>query len=313
MHPHPDRRRQKSRASAAAAAVLALLLAGFMGTGCRHRPPSAAAAHDAWRATRALSIGGTNGWAALAGLHWLAEGTHSVGSGPANAVRLPPGSAPERVGTLTRTGSAVRFEAAPGVDVRLRGVPVTAADLKSDAQGKADELAVGRVQFWLLERGERRAIRVRDPESPERRAFRGIPTAPFAPRWAIRARLEPASPPRRVRIDDVTGGSTTEEVAGTLVFAIDGRQHRLEALLDREAGDLWVLFGDATSGRTTYGSGRFLHAPMPDRDGWTTLDFNRAYNPPCAFTRFATCPLPPRPNWLPVAVPVGELAPAGHP
>ena len=104
-----------------------------------------------------------------------------------------------------------------------------------------------------------------------------------------------------------------ENVAGTLAFEIEGRALRLDALEDLETRDLWVLFGDATSGRTTYGSGRFLHVPMPGPDGRTTIDFNRAYNPPCAFTRHATCPLPPRENWLPLAVNAGELAPAGHP
>jgi len=289
-----------------------LLAAVFAGTACRTRPePIADPSHAAWRAAREKSIGGPDGWTTLAGLHWLQEGPQSIGTGTHCRIQLPPGSAAELVGTLTRTGPRVRFEAAPGVDVRLRGTPVTTLDLRSDKDGTPDELAVGRIRFWLLERGLRRAIRVRDPESPERRAFHGIPTHAFDPRWRIPARFV-AADPHFTTLADVTGGTAIETVAGTLEFEIGGKPFRLEALEDREEKDLWVLFGDSTSGHATYGSGRFLHVPLPGPDGRTTIDFNRAYNPPCAFTPYATCPIPPRGNWLPVAIPAGELAPP-HP
>ncbi len=295
------------------AAVLVVLVAVLVGTACRVWPDREVASHAAWRATRAKSIGGPDGWAALAGLHWLAEGPQTIGTNPTCNLRLPAGSAPGLVGTLTRTGPRVGFEAAQGVEVQLRDVRIGRIDLKSDAGGTPDELGVGRIRFWLLERGDRRAVRVRDPESPERQAFRGIRTHPFDPHWVIPARFQPTVPPRRVRIDDVTGGAAWETVAGTLVFEIRGQPCRLDALEDREEKDLWILFGDATSGRTTYGAGRFLHVPMPGSDGRVSIDFNRAYNPPCAFTPFATCPIPPRENWLRVAIPAGEMAPTRHP
>ena len=309
-HTHPTRTATRTPWRAIPA-VAALVLALFAGIACRVRP--AVDNHATWRAERAKSIGGPEGWTTLAGLHWLSEGTQTIGSGAACGVKLPAGSAPEIVGTLVRSGTGVRFEPAPGVEARLRGIVVGGLDLKSDAAGKPDELAVGRVRFWMLARGERRAIRVRDPGTPERRAFHGIPTHSYDARWVFAARWEPAVPPRQIRITDVTGGSAMENVAGTLAFEIDGRGFRLDALEDPEVHDLWVLFGDATSGHTTYGSGRFLHVPMPGQDGRTQIDFNRAYNPPCAFTRHATCPLPPRENWLPIAVSAGELAPGVHP
>lgn len=309
--------------AAAPAAVLSALL--VLTTGCRapqSNPPASlgdAAPRDAWqqwRARRLQSIGGTNGWAALAGLHWLQEGANTAGTNPSNQVALQSKRLPSYIGRFVRNGTSVRFEAANGVPVLADDHPISAIQLQPDIPGPATTLGIGSVRMNLINRGEnheRLAIRVRDPESPARRAFHGIECFNYDPAWRIAARFKPYPMPRRVRLDDVTGGTQVEISPGVLEFEVAGRTHRLEVLEDDEERDFFILFRDATTGKSTYGSGRFLHAPRPGADGRVILDFNFAYNPPCAYTAYATCPLPPRENRLPIAIPAGERFHGDHP
>ncbi len=210
---------------------------------------------------------------------------------------------------FTRKDDRVGFTADPGVEVTLRGKPVDRIELKSDVDGSADALEVGRLKFWVIARGDRRGIRVRDPESATRRALKEIPVFRYREAYRVMARFEPYLPERTLRIADVTGGSSDEVCPGALVFRLEGQEYRVDALDDTEAGDLFVIFRDGTSGRQTYGGGRFLHVRKPMGGGSIEMDFNRAYNPPCAFTPYATCPVPPRQNWLGVDIPAGEKDP----
>lgn len=262
-----------------------------------------------WRKERFQDIAGPNGWATLAGLHWLEAGDSTVGTDSTSGIRLPEGTAVPRVGVFTRKEDRVGFTAEPGVEVTLRGRPVDRIELKSDVDGAADALEVGRLKFWVIARGDRRGIRVRDPESPVRLGLKEIPVYRYSEAYRVMARFEPYDPPRKLTIADVTGGSKEEVCPGALVFRLGKQEYRLDALDDTEAGDLLVLFRDGTSGRQTYGGGRFLHARKPMGGGGIELDFNRAYNPPCAFTPYATCPVPPRQNWLEVDIPAGEKDP----
>jgi uncharacterized protein (DUF1684 family) len=292
----------------AALGLPCLILAG----GCAGRTDLEPTSWLSWREERFNEVAGPNGWAALAGLHWLNSGASSIGTDPSCDIRLPEGTAPPRVGTVTRDGDSVVFEAEPRAGVTLKGAPVDRLVLKSDVGGSQDILHAGRLRFWLIARGDRRAIRVRDPESPVRRAIREIPVFGYSEAYRVRARFEPYDPPRTLTIADVTGGSSEEICPGAFVFELGGRLLRLDALEDADAGDLFVIFRDLTSGRQTYGGGRFLHVQRPRPGESIDLDFNRAYNPPCAFTAFATCPVPPRQNWLPVAVPAGERHKDNH-
>jgi len=278
---------------------------------CQHRSASTNA-WSRWRQRRTEDIGGASGWAALAGLHWLTEGDHVVGSSPESDVRLPEGAAPARVGVLRHQRGAVEFIPEPGVQVRLRGKPAGRTTLSTDASDHPDRLEAGRITFWILERGERRGVRVRDPQGPGRRSFHGIDVFPYDPRWRINARFEPYEPHRVLEVTDITGNVSRESVPGVLVFTLDGRECRLEPVIDREAGDLFINFKDASSAHGTYPGGRFLHVPRPtDVAQPVTVDFNLAYNPPCAFTPYATCPVPPRSNTLPVSIHAGERF-SGH-
>ncbi len=149
---------------------------------------------------------------------------------------------------------------------------------------------------------------MKDPEAPTRREFRGLRYFPYQPQWRIAGTFEPSEDARTLPITDVTGVTKSEPCPGRLRFEVNGQVQYLDALIDEETGNFFVLFRDSTSGRSTYGSGRFLHVSREDGSGRVILDFNYAYNPPCSFTSFATCPLPPRQNWLPFPIEAGELA-----
>jgi uncharacterized protein (DUF1684 family) len=196
--------------------------------------------------------------------------------------------------------------------VRVAGAPVRTVALASDRGGAPTLLERGPLQFYVIERAGRLAVRVRDRASPRRSEFAGLEYFPPAGDWLVPARFEPHVPARTIPIMNVLGYEDTMVSPGALVFEKDGREWRLDAILERpEATELFVMFADATTGRETYGAGRFLYTALP-RDGRVSLDFNRAYNPPCAFNLFATCPLPPEQNRLALRIDAGELKYAGE-
>jgi uncharacterized protein (DUF1684 family) len=193
------------------------------------------------------------------------------------------------------------------VVVFKNGQPFQGGALVTDAHGaKPDGISVGGLRITVIDRGGRLGLRVKDSLAPTRRGFTGLRRFHWSPHWVLPARLEPAAPGATLTMDTVIGSRESMPLAGTLIFEIAGKTHRLQAARDTETDDLFVLFRDTTNGRETYGAGRFLHAAKPDAAGRTTLDFNRAYNPPCAFTPFATCPQTPAENRLPVPVLAGE-------
>ncbi len=290
-------------------ASLALGLALVAMPGCRPRPrtadPALLKAEKAWRQQRLARLTAPDGWLTLVGLHWLRPGENSAGSAPSSRVTLP--GAPPEVGTfiLSPDGSVV-FEAAPGADVTLGGEPVTRRELRTDADGGPDILHVGRLLFYVIKRGDRLAVRVKDPRSPRRTHFLGLDYYPIDPSYRVTATFEPFAHPKKVTVPTVVGVSETMEAPGMVHFTLHGRKLSLEPLIE-SPGDtsFFFIFRDATSGKETYGAGRFLSAEAP-KNGTLVLDFNRAYNPPCAFTPYATCPLPPPENVLPVAIRAGE-------
>lgn len=270
-----------------------------------------------WRAKRHQSIGGTNGWSTLVGLHWLDEGRNSVGADATNRVVLPAGRAAGAVGVFVRDGRMVRFVANPLADVTVAGARVGEIEMVTDVAEEPTVLAVGPLKLTVIARGEQRerlGVRVRDPEAPARRRFSGLPCFPYDPRWRVVGRFERFTEPRPLRVPDVTGNVQVMESPGAVVFAVEGREFRLDAALEPGDDRLFIIFRDRTNGRSTYGAGRFLYAEPPGAGGAVELDFNRAYSPPCAFTPFATCPLPPPQNRLPFEVRAGERKPPGaHP
>lgn len=289
-----------------------LVAGGFLLSGCHSTPPPAE--WQAWRVLRHTSVASTNGWSTLIGLFWLEEGPNTVGTNATSNAVLPAGRAPAELGTFTRTGRDVQFQAAPGVEAFIEGHRVDSATLLSDVDGtrKPTRLTVGELTLTVIERGPRLGLRVRDPQAPTRVHFAGLQYFPYQPAWRVEGRFEPVAGDRQLRVPDVTGGVQTLPSPGDLVFAVRGTEYRLQATLEPDEPRFFVIFRDTTAGDSTYPAGRFLYVDPPDTNGHVVLDFNRAYNPPCAFTPFATCPLPPPANRLPFAIPAGERKPPGH-
>jgi len=268
------------------------------------RAAHAAAVH-AWRRQREERLRDPESWLSLVGLEWLHPGENRVGSGPAAEVSLRAAAAPRHAGSVFVEDGAVRFVAAPGAGVSCDGQPVGELALADDREAAPRSLAIGSLRLQLIRRGQRLAIRVRDRAAAALTAFDGIECYPVDPAWRLRARLVP-TPGRTVPVADVVGGVSDEPSPGTVLFERDGTEHRLDALEGDATGGLWLVFGDATNGQQTYAGGRFLYTEPPDRDGFLSADFNLAYNPPCVFSPFATCPLPWARNVLPIPVEAGE-------
>jgi uncharacterized protein (DUF1684 family) len=250
-----------------------------------------------WRDKRHKELASPDGWLTLVGLHWLDEGEHQLGSATDCDPQLAVG--PAHWGTLRVEGEKAFWTRADGVQRELR----------TDAQDQPDEVRAGSASFILIERDGRIALRLRDSESSTRRDFTGVETFPYDPAW--RMEVEWDATPQELQVATMTGGLETRRVPGRAVLTLNGEQ-RTVTPLDQDEQGLFFVFADQTSGKGgTYGGGRFLRASLP-QDGKLILDFNRAYNPPCAFTPYATCPLAPPENRLPVAVTAGEKTPAGH-
>ena len=193
------------------------------------------------------------------------------------------------------------------------GKPFAGGPVQSDQEGgvSPDVLQLGRLRFQLIDRGERIGVRIKDPEARARKEFKGIPTFAPSEKWRITARWEPADPPREIAVPNVLGEIERSPSPGTAVFTVDGKEYRLTPVLEVDSPDLFFIFADETNRTETYGAGRFLYA-QPAKGGTVILDFNQAYNPPCAFSAFATCPLPPKQNRLALRVEAGEKRLPGH-
>lgn len=280
-----------------------LLLAMALPIAASSTRPSASET-ESWRAQREKDLASDTGWLTVAGLSFLKPGANTVGSDRHSDVVLP-SPAPAHAGTLERDGREVWFTPAAGGAITVNGAPVTSR-IKL---GSRDRLVSGSVSFHLHESGERIGIRIRDANSPLRRAFKGLRWFPVREAWTIDARFVPYPEPRAITVSNVLGDYERLTVPGEAVFQLQGREVRL--LAAQSGRRLWFIFSDATAGRETYRI-RFLYAEAPSAEGVVTLDFNRAYNPPCAYNPFTTCPVPPPQNRLSVEVRAGERNYKGH-
>ena len=254
------------------------------------------------RIRREARLKADNGWLTVVGLHWLKEGVSRVGSDSSLEVVLP-SSVPKQIGTITLKGGKARFT--PGAAaVFYKGKPAIAMDLKPDTASDYDILNMGAVNFYLIQRENRFGIRVKDNQSRARQKFSGLKWYPVDPTWRVRAKFVPWDKPRMVTFDTEVGVKEQDESPGYVTFTRAGKEYRLVPVNDGD--DLWFVMRDGTSGKSTYAASRFLYVPKP-KDGVVDLDFNRAENPPCVFTAYATCPLPPPENRLSLPVTAGEM------
>jgi uncharacterized protein (DUF1684 family) len=258
---------------------------------------------EKYRAARVAELTAPDGWLAVRGLFWLHEGANTAGSDPAAEIRLPPRAA-KRLGVFTLTAGQVSFAADPAAAVTAGGKPVTKITFE---RGAESSIVTAGVTLALIRRGDKIGVRMRDPQSPNRTGFKGLTYFPLSPAYRIRAAFTPYDKPKQVQVANVIGQLVAMESPGFVEFKIKGRSYRLEPVYETaRRDDLFFVFKDLTSRTETYEAGRYLHTPLP-KDGVVDLDFNRAYNPPCAFTEFATCPLPTKENQLNVRIPAGEL------
>lgn len=259
----------------------------------------------AWRAQRLERLTAEDGWLSLVDLHWLEPGFSAFGRDGRNRIVVDCAALPEQVGTFEVTEREVRFVAAPGVEVLHNGQPVQSIGLLLDDTEDATTLRCGRVSFQLIERDGQRGVRVRDNQTEARARFTGLDYFPIDSRWRLAASVEPHAPGAVITVGTALGTHRKMASPGALRFELDDQPCRLDAVQIGQREWL-MMFADETNGARTYRAGRFLHVAAPI-DGRTVIDFNKSYSPPCAFTAFATCPLPPPQNRLAFAVTAGEL------
>lgn len=258
---------------------------------------------DQWRQKREATLKADSGWLTLAGLIWLQEGANTVGSGAGSAIRLARG--PARVGVIEYKDKKASFRAETGVAVTVNGKQATQIALKSDdGDAKPDLIETGDFTFFVIHRGERDAIRLKDKQSEYRKAFTGLHWFPVKQDYRVVAKWVAYEKPKLLTVPNILGEIEHNPSPGYALFPLQGKELRLDPVV--EDGTLFFIFRDLTAGKETYPSGRFLHSEMP-KDGKVILDFNEAYNPPCAFTPYATCPLPPKQNRLAIRIEAGEL------
>jgi uncharacterized protein (DUF1684 family) len=263
-----------------------------------------------FRANREARLKKPDGWLSVAGLFWLHDGEMTVGSDAKSDIVLPAGT-PVRAGVLTMKTGSVTFEPAAGAkDIRIDDKPAVKMVLKPDTDQNTDVLQAGRVALTIIKRGEKTGVRMRDPEAATRLNFTGCKWFPASETWKVKAKWVAYPSPKKIKITNILGMTDEEPSPGYAEFTHAGKMLRLEPV--EEDGELSFMFKDLTSDVTTYAPGRFLDTEMP-KNGFVTLDFNQAYNPPCAFTAYATCPLPPKQNALPIAVEAGEKKYGNHP
>jgi uncharacterized protein len=251
-----------------------------------------------------------DGWLTLSGLFWLQPGRNTFGSDSPARIVLRGRSVPPIAGAIVLENGRTRLEPSPGVALTLDGRPAVPSDLRSDESGDPTVLRIGTFSFFVVRRGEKLGVRVRDTDSPVRKNFKGLEYFPIDSGWKVAARFEPYIPQKHLAIPTVLGFPEDDVSPGVLVFEHGAATYRLDPVFEQGSDELFIIFGDRTNGKETYGAGRFVYAPMP-RDGKTVIDFNKAYNPPCAFTPYATCPLPPPQNRLPIEVRAGEQSYSG--
>ena len=261
-----------------------------------------------WHQKREADLKKEEGWLNLAGLFWLSEGENTFGGSDKNKIVFPEDHSDATLGKFILKNGTVSVETVAGAQVFAGDAPVQTLQL-FPYTGKPLVLQHKSLRWFVIQRGNQYAIRLRDLESPALKEFKGIDTYPIDQTWRIKAKFVP-TPGKKIAITDVTGRTSDQDSPGKLVFSVNGKEQSLEATGNLK--HLHFVFADQTNKQDTYGGGRFLDAAGPDTDGNTYLDFNKSTNPPCAFTPYATCPTPPKANRLTVAIPAGEKRYGDH-
>ena len=256
-----------------------------------------------WRNMHEWNLKSDDSWFSLAGIFWLKEGANTVGRGPKFDVQLTSSFKKQKFGTIyLKNGNAV-LSVENGVEAFSSGEQISPLPLVSDVEQKQTVIRTGSQSFYLMKRGERFAIRLKDKNNPALLSFKGLKWFPIDERFRVTATFEPFPTPKILRIPNLLGDTYQMKSEGLLHFTLDGKKYTLQPV--EENGRFFIIFRDLTSKKSTYSVGRFLYASKSP-DNKIILDFNKAENPPCAYTEFATCPIPPPQNRLPFSLNAGE-------
>ena len=259
---------------------------------------------EQWKQKRINSLKKETGWLNLAGLFWLEQGKNSFGTGAKNKIIFPKGSLPEIAGNLILENGIVTLVNANDVNIKVNNEIVSQRVIFSTDSIKTPEISYSTYHWTIIKREDKIGIRLRNYNSEAVKKFNGTPRFATDSSWRFNAILKEPIVPTTIPITNVLGQTIQMKLLGKLIFSLKGEIISLDAV--EEENQLFIIFGDATNGKQTYDAGRFLYADKPDSTGKTIVDFNKAYNPPCAFTPFATCPLPPKQNIIAIAITAGE-------
>jgi len=282
------------------AAVVLCIAAFSISLAARADSPTYRQSVEKWRQAYEAQLKSDGGWLTVSGLFWLHDGENTFGSGPLNDIVLP-ASAPASAGSFEFHAGRTIVHVKSGVHAMLNGKPIETGEMHSDSN--ADQLAIGDLTLYVHSSGDRYTIRLRDKNSRLRKDFTGTRWFPVDKSYRVTARYVPYDKPKQIEIQNVMGDTLQETIPGYAVFSLHGQELRLDAEVD--ASDASFVFRDLTSGHETYAASRFLDTKI-EKDGKVVLDFNQAYNPPCAYNPYTTCPLPPPQNRLAVRVEAGE-------
>ncbi len=296
------------RKPARARTLFALLLLILLLASCTRRAPQIdpnayAQEFSQWQQKRWAELNNESGWLTLIGLFWLKEGENKFGSDSANEIVIPKLAA--HAGSFRLEKNVVRLDASQ-TGFTVDGKPIKSLELKTDDDDKPTVVRFDSISFQIIKRGDKLGLRVKDSQNPARLSFKGTEFYPADLKWRIEAQFEPYNPPKPMPITNVLGMESAESSPGAIKFTVDGKDYRLDAITEKDEPRLFMIIADKTSGKETYPAGRYLYVDPPDASGRLIIDFNKAYSPPCAFTKFATCPLPPKQNRLPFAIEAGE-------
>jgi uncharacterized protein (DUF1684 family) len=260
---------------------------------------------ETWYNTRIENLKSRDGWLNLVGLFWLNEGINSFGSDEANDIVFPQGKIAPKAGYFMVKGGVVTLTTIKGAKIMAGDKPAREETLVFHPDSvKVIRQSHGALEWHIIRRDDKVGIRLRDLESEAVKTFKGIERFPVEYSWNVKAKFEPAAEGATIEITNVLGQTTAQDLAGVLTFNLGEKEYHLSAT--GEGKKLFVVFADSTNGKETYPAGKFVYVDRPDSAGVAYIDFNKSYNPPCAFTDFATCPLPPRENFLAASIMAGE-------
>jgi len=285
--------------------LILIFLITFACTQKRVADPNYVKEINEWDAKRVNRLKADDGWLNLVGRFWLEKGESSFGTSKDNDIVVESSKLPKHIGSFLFVDSTVTFRAKDDVEVLLDGKPVKEIVLVDDQKKDMTVLQIGTIKFNLIIRDTLYGIRFRDLNSDLVKNFKGVERFPIDESWKITAKFEAYNPVKEIDVPNVLGQISKEKCPGAVVFERDGKTHRIDAV-DEGGARLFLIIADQTSGEETYGGGRFMYVDKPDSTVTILLDFNKAYNPPCVFTKYATCPLPPLQNYLKIRIEAGE-------